>query len=80
MDGCMKETLCEMTAPQGQGPMDFSAQGGWREKQARNRLGNYGHEKHTNAQLKPSPKPNSPKLPGRQGAEQTAASQMQVYC
>ena len=49
-------------------------------KTARNRLGKYGHEKHTNEQLKPSPKPHNPKLPGRQGAVQAVVSQMQVYC
>ena len=60
--------------------MDFSALGGLRGKQAGNRLGKYGHAKHSKEQMKPSPKPNNPKLPGRQGAMQAVVSQMQVYC
>lgn len=75
-----RRTYTRKVDPQGQGPVDLDAQGGLRRKQASNRLGKYGHEKHTNKQMKPSPKPNNPKLPGRQGAMKEVVSQMQVYC
>lgn len=64
MDGLVGEDLGETVVPQGQGPMDGRARRGWRGNQARNRLGKYRHEKPSNEQLKPSPKPSNPELPG----------------